>query len=340
MSLSVANAQVQSCGLGQSQSHAAALSFSRGGTWPENGASHAPKNGVRLLLSILLVAFLTSLANARQIPLNAKEIGLMLRTGYSSEAVMRELEVRHFADTCDEATKKLLTDAGANAALISGLSAGKYAVPPEEIARAQQELAAENKRRAAAAEQSRKFDTLYQHELAQKRVAPAAPQAAGANAIYPLLKGDLVCWRNGTINRFDDEPLEKKKLIAFYFSAHWCGPCRKFTPQLVDYYNRVAAQHPEFEIIFVSYDRSAFGFETYLKDTGMPWPAIDFPKVAAKNSITKYAGSGIPDLELVDETGKVLSSSYVGKEYRGPQQVLTDLDQIFAAGARRVAQGQ
>ncbi|CAM9401327.1 unnamed protein product, partial [Heterosigma akashiwo] len=22
------------------------------------------------------------------------------------------------------------------------------------------------------------------------------------------------------------------KVVAIYFSAHWCGPCRKFTPQL------------------------------------------------------------------------------------------------------------
>ena len=162
----------------------------------------------------------------------------------------------------------------------------------------------------------------------------------GSNAIYPLLKGDLVCWRNGTINRFEDEPLEKKKLIAFYFSAHWCAPCRKFTPQLVEYYNRVAAQHPEFEIILVSYDRSAFGFETYLKDTRMPWPAIDFQKVGSKSAITKYAGEGIPDLVLVDASGKVLSDSYAGKQYLGPQKVLTDLDEIFAASAKRVAQGQ
>ena len=264
----------------------------------------------------------------------------MLRSGYSSEALMRELSVRHFADKCDDATKKALTQSGASPALVRALSAGAYAIPAEETIRAQQALAAESKRRAAAVEEARKFDTLYQHQLAQKRAAAPAPQGVGSNALYPLLKGDLVCWRNGTINRFEDEPIEKKKLIAFYFSAHWCAPCRSFTPQLVDYYNRVAAQHPEFEIIFVSSDRSAFGFETYLKEARMPWPAIDFQKVGSKNEIVRYAGAGIPDLELVDQTGKVLSSSYAGKEYRGPQKVLTDLDEIFAVNAKRVAQGQ
>ncbi len=295
---------------------------------------------MRALLRILLIALFVPLVHGRSLPLTAKEVSLMLRSGYSSEALMRELSVRHFADTCDEATKKSLTESGASPALVQALSAGAYAVPAEETARAQEALAAENRRRAAAVEDAKKFNTLYQYQLAQKSAAAPAPQSGQTNAIYPLLKGDLVCWRNGTINRFEDEPLEKKKLIAFYFSAHWCGPCRKFTPQLVEYYNRVAAQHPEFEIIFVSNDRSTFGFETYLKDAQMPWPAIDFQKVRGKDAIVKYAGASIPDLELVDETGKVLSSSYVGKEYRGPQKVLTDLDEIFAASAKRLATGQ
>ncbi len=236
---------------------------------------------MRALFRILLIGLLISPLHAGQLPLTAKEISLMLRSGYSSEAVMRELLVRHFAETCDEATKKSLTDAGASPALVQALAAGAYSIPAEETLRAQQALAAENKRRATAAEEAKKFNTLYQDQLAQKRgKAAAAPQSVTSNALYPLLKGDLVCWRNGTINRFEDEPIEKKKLIALYFSAHWCAPCRKFTPQLVDYYNRVAPQHPEFEIILVSNDRSAFGFETYLKDTQMPWPAIDFEKVA------------------------------------------------------------
>ncbi len=264
----------------------------------------------------------------------------MLRAGYSNDAVMRELTVRHFADTCDEATKKMLTQSGASTALLSALTAGTYAVPAGEAASLQEQMAAENKRRAAAIEEARKFDTLYQHQLAQQPTGVSALQATGPNAVYPLLKGDLVSWKNGTVDRFDDEALEKKKLIALYFSAHWCAPCRKFTPQLVEYYNRVAPQHPEFEIIFVSSDRSQFGFETYLKEAQMPWPAIDYQKLSGKAALQKYAGSGIPDLVVLDGSGKVVSDSYAGKEYLGPQKVLADLDQIFAGGGPRVAQGQ
>ena len=155
------------------------------------------------------------------------------------------------------------------------------------------------------------------------------------------MKGDLISWHNGGLVRFDDEALEKKKMIALYFSAHWCPPCRKFTPQLVEYYNRVAPQHPEFEIIFVSFDRSQFAMETYMREANMPWPAIDFAKVPGKEAIRKYAGEGIPCLVLVDASGKVISDSFAGKEYLGPAKVLADLDVIFAgASSAQVAAGR
>jgi len=57
----------------------------------------------------------------------------------------------------------------------------------------------------------------------------------------------------------------------------------------------------------------------------MPWPAIDFSKLKAKQVLAKNAGNGIPALVLVDSTGKVISSS----ENVGPQKVLNDLDSIF-----------
>ena len=33
-----------------------------------------------------------------------------------------------------------------------------------------------------------------------------------------------------------DSALEGKDLVLYYFSAHWCPPCRQFTPLLKDFY--------------------------------------------------------------------------------------------------------
>jgi nucleoredoxin len=283
----------------------------------------------RALAGLVCVLLSILVARATQLPLTIKEISLMLRSGYSSNALMQELSTRHFAEKLDGEKEKTLIQVGASAELIAALKSGTYSLSPEQMTLAQRQIADQTKRRAAEAERSRQFDSLYQSQIARERAA-ARLQAPNANAIRELVKGDLISLRNGALGHFDDEALEKKKLIALYFSAHWCAPCRKFTPELVDYYNRVATQHPEFEIVFVSLDKSQFAMETYMREANMPWPAIDFPKLGGKEAIRKYAGAGIPCLVLVDVTGKVISSTYAGAQYLGPAKVLGDLDAIFA----------
>jgi nucleoredoxin len=264
----------------------------------------------------------------------------MLRMGYSSSSIEQELSARHFAETLDANNETQLLKMGAQPELLNALKNGTYSVSPQEIVRAAKEMEARAQRRALQAEQSRKFDTLYQDKLAKERAA-AQMQSARGTAIYDFIKGDLVRPKNGALVHADDEALASKKLIAFYFSAHWCGPCRKFTPQLVEYYNRVAPQHPEFEIVFFSLDKSAAAMEAYMRETNMPWPAINYEKLPQKEALKSNAGNGIPSLVLVDGSGKVLSATYAGSKYLGPDKVLADLDGIFAGiGPAKVAQSQ
>ena len=96
-----------------------------------------------------------------------------------------------------------------------------------------------------------------------------------------------------------DSALDGKKIIAFYFSAHWCPPCRLFTPVLAEFYSvssrrrkmaklvskiclyietptwkisvhldqtqeLVGAGEP-FEVVFVSSDKSAEELMAYMK---------------------------------------------------------------------------
>src|SRR6266567_7402965 len=100
------------------------------------------------------------ISRAAQPPLTVKDVSLMLRAGYSSGAVLQELSARHFADTLDSAKETMLTQAGAAPALISAMKGGTYSVPPEQAAAAKEQYAVEAKRRAAQAEEARKFDTL------------------------------------------------------------------------------------------------------------------------------------------------------------------------------------
>jgi nucleoredoxin len=280
----------------------------------------------------LVFALFVLATHAGPLPLTVSELSLMLRSGYSSSSLIQELSQRHFVDTLDEAKEKTLINAGASQELIAALKSGAYSLSADKTAAVLQQMDAEAQRRAQQVDASRKAQARYEAQIIRERTAtPKLDLNTGSSdAVAQFLKGDLVQFRNGCVVRAEETALEKKKLIAFYFSAHWCGPCRKFTPQLVDYYKRVAPEHQEFEIVFFSEDKSQYAFETYMRETNMPWLAIDYARVKSKDALAKIAGNGIPSLVVVDSSGKVISSTYSGSQYLGPEKVLADLDAIFA----------
>merc|ERR1712183_398723 len=56
------------------------------------------------------------------------------------------------------------------------------------------------------------------------------------------------------------------KTLGLYFSAHWCPPCRGFTPRLAEHYKAYKERGLPFEIIFVTGDRSEKDFNDYYKE--------------------------------------------------------------------------
>ncbi|XP_042500064.1 probable nucleoredoxin 1 [Macadamia integrifolia] len=96
---------------------------------------------------------------------------------------------------------------------------------------------------------------------------------------------------------------------GLYFSASWCGPCRRFTPNLVDVYNELCPQG-NFEIIFVTADEDEDSFNEYFSK--MPWLAIPFSDSETRDKLDKlFMVRGIPYLVILDGNGKVVSQSGV-----------------------------
>ncbi len=232
---------------------------------------------------------------AATLPLTTSDISLMLRSGYSAPTIEAELATRHFADQLDEGKRNQLIKAGATTELLDAIESGNFSVPKDELEK--------SRRRALMAEKAKRNDTLYQNQLLKQRARMVAH--GSADAIAGAAKGNLVRLQNGNLVSCYDEELASKQIYGLYFSAHWCPPCRKFTPQLVAYYNQIAHDHPEFEIIFVSADKSADGMATYMRESGMPWPAIEYGKLANVPALQKYAGKGIKSPPIANASAKL-----------------------------------
>lgn len=123
----------------------------------------------------------------------AKDVSLMLRSGYSVEAIEEDLTARRFLGPCNALEEKQLTPAGVSGVLIADLKGARYALPAAEISGAQKEMKAKARQRAAVAEEAKKAEKAYR-EQARSRAEASVPVVAG-NIIASAAKG--VTSRNG-----------------------------------------------------------------------------------------------------------------------------------------------
>ncbi|EPY30106.1 tryparedoxin [Strigomonas culicis] len=99
------------------------------------------------------------------------------------------------------------------------------------------------------------------------------------------------------------------KTVFFYFSASWCPPCRGFTPQLTEFYNKFH-EKKNFEVVFVTWDEETEAWRDYFKK--MPWLALDMEKEqATMQHLTKgFDVQSIPTLIGVDaDTGRIVTTN-------------------------------
>ena len=113
---------------------------------------------------------------------------------------------------------------------------------------------------------------------------------------------------NRSGQKISTETALKGKIVAVYASASWCGPCRAFTPKLVDFYKAVAKKTP-MELIFLSSDKSSDAMMRYMKKDSMPWLAIPYDSPEREALKKKLQIRGIPNLFVFDARGKMISSN-------------------------------
>jgi len=103
-----------------------------------------------------------------------------------------------------------------------------------------------------------------------------------------LIKGKNLTKADGS-SHSADAALAGKDVILVYFSAHWCPPCRAFTPVLKDFYEEVESEGVE--IIFVSSDRSPADMVSYMKESHGDWLAVEHGSELGQGEINNYVST-------------------------------------------------
>eukprot|EP00656_Telonema_subtile_P031326 TRINITY_DN34298_c0_g1_i1.p1 TRINITY_DN34298_c0_g1~~TRINITY_DN34298_c0_g1_i1.p1 ORF type:complete len:245 (-),score=30.44 TRINITY_DN34298_c0_g1_i1:125-859(-) len=101
------------------------------------------------------------------------------------------------------------------------------------------------------------------------------------------------------------DSLCREGLVAVYHSAHYCPPCKIFTPELVRFYHEVRAQGIPFEIVFASWDKTQEEFDEYYAE--MPWCALPYGDSKIQSLKAKEGVTKIPSLVVYREDGTVVN---------------------------------
>merc|ERR1712025_1408622 len=122
------------------------------------------------------------------------------------------------------------------------------------------------------------------------------------------------------------------KTLALYFSAHWCPPCKAFTPKLAETYKKLkqraqdGGRKDDFEFVFVSSDRDQSAFDEYYAE--MPWLALPFSNRDGKADLSGLFGvRGIPSLVVLDADRNIINKSARGSRDGDPEP-LNDVNKV------------
>jgi thiol-disulfide isomerase/thioredoxin len=132
--------------------------------------------------------------------------------------------------------------------------------------------------------------------------AVLASLSAGMAALMPpqlLSKKGLV----------DTRQALRGKTVLIYFSAHWCGPCRIYTPQLASIYRQAKEQglDAKFEIVFCSSDNDEDEFSGYYGEHPA-WLAIPYSSEQREKLGATFQVRGIPHLIALHPNGTVIEA--------------------------------
>lgn len=145
----------------------------------------------------------------------------------------------------------------------------------------------------------------------------SAPRSGAKASVFDeVLAGNLLKLEGGALKPFEMTAFPAKYYV-FYYTASWCPPCRKFTPELVGFYEK--HKNANFELVLITSDRDEAAMEAYAVDKKMPWPMLKLQSAQTFKQNFQHGIRGIPSLIVCDLKGKNLG------DFRGRLDALEEL---------------
>jgi len=145
----------------------------------------------------------------------------------------------------------------------------------------------------------------FQRPAFQRPGAEPAAEAVEPDAGLVELFGDALLTDKGHKAELSEL---NGKIIAVYFSASWCPPCRAFSPLLVALADKLQEEGKPFALVLVGRDQDRKKAVAYMKSHDMTGYLV--PPEAEENRALceRYGVRGIPTLVIVDSSARTIDA--------------------------------
>jgi nucleoredoxin len=152
---------------------------------------------------------------------------------------------------------------------------------------------------------SRQYIRDWQASVEGIGKSPPAKPSFEASVFDEFLDGNLVRLDGKRLKR-DKTATRPKKYYVFYYTASWCGPCQRYTPSLVEWYQENKSD--AFELVLISSDRDEDAMESYAASKNMPWPQLKLRETKDFKEQFDHGVRGIPSVIVCELDGKNLGN--------------------------------